>query len=132
VATLDPTGSPFLDPRAVRAQAMCRTNRANDGWAQLEALTARAAEGRSPNHPAVARMRAETGLCALAAGQRARAEALAKQAREALQHQPSAGVLLKRPLQELDRRLGQVATAAQSPDAGRRSAGQHAALLAQR
>jgi eukaryotic-like serine/threonine-protein kinase len=131
VATLDPTGSPFLDPRAVRAQAMCRTNRANDGWAQLEALTARAAEGRSPNHPAVARMRAETGLCALAAGHRARAEALAKQAREALQHQPSAGVLLKRPLQELGRRLGQVATAAQSPDAGR-SAGQHAALLAQR
>jgi len=60
----------------------------------------------SPNAPWTAMLRAETGICALAAGQSALARDLARQAHAAFSAQPDVSPYFKSPSQRLDRLLG--------------------------
>ena len=60
----------------------------------------------SPHAPWTANLRAEAGLCALAAGQTAMARDLARQAHAAFRAQPDVSPYYKKPSQQLDRMLG--------------------------
>jgi hypothetical protein len=57
------------------------------------------------SHPRVAHWRAVTGLCALDAGNRRRAMALAELARQAFTQQPRVSPYYKAPLLTLEKRL---------------------------
>jgi serine/threonine-protein kinase len=59
-----------------------------------------------PYHPELLRLRAVAGLCALAAGDRTRAAAMAEQARAARAGMPMAGDYFAAPLRQLEQRLG--------------------------
>jgi serine/threonine-protein kinase len=80
------------------AKGLPRLRRSLDFWAHRE--------GFSPNHPNVAELRAEVGLCALSAGQRALAIESARQARAAFTAQPGVSPYYKAPLFKLERALG--------------------------
>jgi tetratricopeptide (TPR) repeat protein len=71
-------------------------------------LSAIAITGKSfgQNHPDLAKMRADAGLCALRMGDRPQAEELAALARRAFQAQPNVSPWFKEPLKRLDKQLG--------------------------
>jgi hypothetical protein len=58
------------------------------------------------NHPDLAKMRADAGLCALSIGARPRAEEMADLARRAFQAQPNVSPWFKEPLKRLEKQLG--------------------------
>ncbi len=103
-ATDGPPSLPFDDTQ-LRGEVFCALGRRSEGLERLDrALNAQ--EGQvSEFHPALARARAVTGLCALSAGQRDRAKALAALARQAFAVQPRVSPYFKQPSEQLDRVL---------------------------
>jgi tetratricopeptide (TPR) repeat protein len=100
----DHPGMMFEDV-VLRGEVLCALGRRAEGLPRLE----RAIGAQEPlvyaADPSLARARAVTGLCALLAGQRSRAETLAAQAREAFNVQPNVSPYFKAPLQLLEQRL---------------------------
>ena len=60
---------------------------------------------RSPNAPQLARLRAIAGLCALAIGERKRAEEMAALSRRTFEAQPGVSPYFKKPLAQLEEQL---------------------------
>ncbi|MDE2371789.1 MAG: serine/threonine protein kinase [Burkholderiales bacterium] len=78
-----------------------------DALARLaRAIDAHDADYTHPAHPELLRLRAVAGLCALDRGERARAQAYARQARAAQAAMPQAGAYFRSPLRQLESRLG--------------------------
>jgi len=99
-----PATLPF-DDRLLRGEILCAVGRRADGLDRLEAGL-KAQDGQVyEHHPALARARAVTGLCALSAGQTTRARVLAALARQAFTVQPNVSPYFKAPLRELEGRL---------------------------
>ncbi|WP_457445990.1 protein kinase domain-containing protein [Roseateles sp. P5_E4] len=107
VQGLSPGSTPDLPPErfaseAVAAQLDCIQGRAGAGRDKLVAQAEALLRDRNPNSPRPAWLRAQAGLCALAAGDRPGALALAAQARQAFKAQPDVAAYSKLPLQKLD------------------------------
>ena len=96
---------PVEHRRLLRGAALCALGRAREGLPLMETYTERFADEAFAYHPAVAHWRAVTGLCALDAGNRPRAHALAELARHAFTQQPHVSPYYKAPLRTLERRL---------------------------
>ena len=95
------------NPVFVRAASGCALGRAREGLPTMEELTAKLAAMSYVHSPDVAHMRSLTGLCALQAGQIARAKELAELARRAFIAQPGVSSFFKAPLQQLEQKLRQ-------------------------
>ncbi|MBK6862461.1 MAG: protein kinase [Ideonella sp.] len=88
---------------AMRGEVLCTLGQVRDGLGLLEAAVA--AEEKADNYvhaPWLARYRALTGVCALAAGDRAKARRLALQAKEAFSAQSEVSPYYKAPLYALE------------------------------
>ncbi len=110
VQGLSPAPTPDLPPErfttdAVAAQLDCALGRAPAGRDKLVAQANALLQDRNPAAPRPAWLRAHAGLCALAAGDRASAVALAAQAQQAFKAQPEVASYFKRPLLELEAAL---------------------------
>lgn len=90
---------------AVAAQLACTQGQAARGRDELVAQAEALLQDRNPAAPRPAWLRAHAGLCALAAGDRTGALALAAQARQAFKAQPDVAPYFKRPLLELEAAL---------------------------
>ncbi|MBW8848184.1 MAG: serine/threonine protein kinase [Burkholderiales bacterium] len=90
---------------AVAAQLDCAQGRPAVGRDKLVAQAEALQRDRNPAAPRPAWLRAHAGLCALAAGDRAGALALAAEARQVFAAQPGVAAYYKRPLQKLDASL---------------------------
>lgn len=98
---------PMIDRRLLRGRALCALGRTAEGLPLMEAWTRRLAETQFEADVRVARWRALTGQCALAAGQPGRARELAAQAAAALTQQPEVSRYYQAPLKVLEARLTQ-------------------------
>jgi hypothetical protein len=96
----------WFEAYQVHGEVWCAAGESSRGLALL--ITAEQALSRvsSPNSPALARLRAAAGLCALAAGNRRQAEEFATQAKRAFQAQPRVSPYFKQALVRLERQLG--------------------------
>ena len=94
------------DDVQLRGEILCAVGRRAEGLQRLERSIGLQEQLLYANEPGLARARAVTGLCALAAGQRSRAESLAAQARQAFAVQPDVSPYFKAPSKALDRHLG--------------------------
>ncbi|MGM9480739.1 protein kinase domain-containing protein [Roseateles sp. NT4] len=117
VRGLDPSPTPDLPPErfsseAVAAQLECAHGRPTAGRDRLVAQADALLRDRNPAAPRPAWLRAHAGLCALAAGDRAGALALAAQARQAFKAQPEVAAYYKQPLKRLEAALGPTSVAA--------------------
>jgi len=99
-----PSHFPFDDVQ-LRGEILCAAGRRAEGLPRLERAIGLQEQLLYAHDPGLARAHAVTGLCALLAGQRPRAETLAAQARQAFTVQPDVSPYFKAPLKELDRRL---------------------------
>lgn len=91
--------------RLLRGATLCALGKAREGLPLMETYTERFAEQSFAYHPRVAHWRATTGLCALDAGDRPRAMALAEAARQAFAQQTGVSPYYKAPLRKLEQRL---------------------------
>ncbi|RQO63330.1 hypothetical protein DBR47_01945 [Paucibacter sp. KBW04] len=94
------------DRRLLRGAALCLNRQPAQGLPLMLAQLERVSGELSPLHPGLADWRAKAGLCALAAGQRAQAQSLLSQAREALQSQQGLSPYYGQALAQLQQRLG--------------------------
>jgi len=95
------------EQRVTRAEVLCATGTLDQGLAILEDVLTDRVRQRHPDDPRLAELRAKTGLCALAAGDRDTAARLATQARLAFTHQPDVSPYYRLPLQRLERQLAE-------------------------
>ncbi|MEK8034518.1 serine/threonine-protein kinase [Ideonella sp. DXS29W] len=91
-------------------EAACVAGRHREGLAALDAYLQREAPRRSPASPFIARARAVQGLCALRAGDRKLAQALARQSRAALPPPSVVSPYFLQPLDKLEGALGTAST----------------------
>ncbi|MEO6281107.1 serine/threonine-protein kinase, partial [Roseateles sp.] len=110
VQGLSPGPTPDLPPErfaaeAVAAQLDCFQGLAAAGRDRLVVQAEALLRDRNPNSPRPAWLRAQAGLCALAAGDRPGALTLAAQARQALKAQPDVAPYFKLPLAKLEKAL---------------------------
>jgi serine/threonine protein kinase len=90
---------------ALQAIVECGTGQAAEGLDRLTGLV-NTYQGRfSSSNPTIAYLRSQAGLCALKAGQPARAREMQSAARRAFANQPRVSAFYKRPLLELERQL---------------------------
>lgn len=94
-----------LDGIMLRGEALCALGRRSEGLARLDRVFKLRAGVDYEYHPELARARAAAGLCALDAGQRARAVAYAALAGKAFDEQPDVSPWFKRPYLKLQERL---------------------------
>jgi len=87
------------------ATALCATGQADEGLAILQRLLPKRREELSASSPGLASMRANMGLCALAAGQLQLAREASALASAAIASQPDVAEFWKEPVRELERRL---------------------------
>jgi hypothetical protein len=93
--------------KATLGEALCAANRHGEGLRLLrQALEYDEKNDHFPHAPQLARLRAVTGACALATGDRVNALVLAKQARASFTAQPGVSPWFKAPLFKLERALG--------------------------
>ncbi len=95
----------LLDKAALDGEARCALGQFAAGLKELEEVASMYSELRFEHDPLVARIRAVTGLCALAAGQHKRAADLAALAGRAFAAQPDVSPYFKAPLERLNVRL---------------------------
>jgi eukaryotic-like serine/threonine-protein kinase len=100
IDTLQPAG---FD--ALQAVVDCGTGQAVTGLETLTSLVNTYQDRLSPTSPTLAYLRSQAGLCALQAGQPARARQMQVAARRAFTAQPAVSAFYKKPLIELERRL---------------------------
>jgi hypothetical protein len=98
--------SPPFDDRLLRGEILCALGRRAEGLALMNASIEEGRAHSYQHHPELTRARAAAGLCALADGQRKRAEELAAEARASFVVQPDVSPYFKRPSERLDRLLG--------------------------
>ena len=91
--------------RALHAELKCLMGQPRAGRDALERLADAIARDHYEHSPEPAWLRAKAGLCSVAAGDRARARALAGKARSAFDAQPQVSAYFKAPLVELERSL---------------------------
>ena len=87
-------------------ELMCTASRHEIGLVHLLKAEHALSPHTSPNSPLLARLRAVTGLCALALGNRKQAEEFAAQAKRAFTAQPRVSPYFKEPLKRLEQQLG--------------------------
>jgi eukaryotic-like serine/threonine-protein kinase len=92
---------PF-DPPLLRGEVLCALGRRSEGLALLERSLRLHRDIDYGHSPQLARAQGVTGLCALAAGQRARAAELAELARVSLREQTEVSPYFRRPSERLD------------------------------
>ncbi len=92
--------------RLVRGEALCELGQRKAGLIEIETYLKGVTTLWYKYDPDVARARAVAGLCALKAGNRARASELATLARDALANQPNLATYFKAPAERLDQALG--------------------------
>ncbi len=95
----------ITDPRGVQGEALCLTGSPKQGTRLLEEVLVGLYDGYYQHAPQVARLKGVLGLCALRAGERAKAAEMAKQARESFIVQPGVSDFYKAPLLELEAKL---------------------------
>ena len=110
VKGLLPGVTPDLPPERFTAEAVaalldCAQGRTAAGRDKLIAQAQALLQDRNPAAPRPAWLRGQAGLCALAAGDRTGALALAAEARRAFKAQPGVAAYYKQPLQKLDAAL---------------------------
>jgi len=88
-----------------RGRALCALGRTAEGLPLLEQSTVQLSSKHYAHSPELAHVRSHTGLCALKAGQRDRATALAQLSRQAFVAQPGVSPYYKAPLQQLESAL---------------------------
>ena len=91
--------------RALHAELKCLMGQPRAGRDALERLADAIARDHYEHSPEPAWLRAKAGLCSVAAGDRARARALAGKVRSAFDAQPQVSAYFKAPLVELERSL---------------------------
>ena len=96
---------PVLDRRLLRGAALCALGRSAEGLPLMQGQVLLAAQTYQPEHPGLAYWRAQTGLCALAAGKRSVARSLDQQAHRTLDPQDAVADYFRRPLARLDLQL---------------------------
>lgn len=97
---------PTLAPHALRGEVLCAAGRPAQGLPYLQATISATEPALSPAAPALARLRAVAGRCALPAGDRASAAQWAARARTAFVAQAPVSDWYRLPLHGLDRALG--------------------------
>ena len=90
---------------ALQGVVDCGTGDVAAGLGVLTTLVSTYQDRLSPNNPTMAYLRSQAGLCAIQAGQPARARALQVAARRAFTLQPGVSAFYKKPLIELEHRL---------------------------
>ena len=96
---------PEVIPAIMHGEILCRLGQPEAGLTLLEPWAVERAKD-NPLDVDIAHSRALTGLCALSAGKRHDAERWATKAREAFAHQSAVSPWFKKPLIELEQRLG--------------------------
>jgi eukaryotic-like serine/threonine-protein kinase len=87
-------------------ELMCAANRHDIGLFHLLRAEEALSPHTSPTSPLLARLRAVAGNCALASGNRKKAEEFAAQAKRAFTAQPRVSPYFKEPLKRLEQQLG--------------------------
>jgi hypothetical protein len=100
IYTLWPTGF-----EALRALIDCGSGNATAGLDALTSLVRAHQDRLAPDNPTIAYLRSQAGLCALSAGQPARAREMQQAARRAFSTQAAVSQFYKKPLIELERQL---------------------------
>jgi tetratricopeptide (TPR) repeat protein len=100
IYTLWPTGF-----EALRALIDCGSGNATAGLDALTSLVRVHQNRLAPDNPTIAYLRSQAGLCALSAGQPARAREMQQAARRAFSTQAAVSQFYKKPLIELERQL---------------------------
>ena len=95
----------LFSPRLVRGRALCMLGQSREGLSLMTAAIDELAERRYAQRPDLAYWRSLAGLCALAAGQRAKARELAAAARIAFHESTEVSPYFKAPLPELEEQL---------------------------
>ena len=106
---------PTLAPFALRGEVLCGAGQWAQGLPTVLASIAALEPVLHPAAPALARLRAVAGLCALRLGDRAQATRLAALARAAFQQQPQVSPWYQGPLATLSQALGAGAPALRRP-----------------
>ncbi len=106
---------PQHNPNVTRGLLWCRTGQYERGLSTLDKASRLRVAYAFAHDPGLARLRAQTGLCALQAGRRADAQRLATLAREAFVRQPGVSDFYKGPLAELERQLAAGTAGAPAP-----------------
>jgi len=94
------------DDGLLRGEVLCALGRRDEGLRLLQKSLAWHVAAVYENHPELARARAVTGLCALAAGHRTQARELAAQAKAAFDAQPGVSRYFTTPFGRLAAQLG--------------------------
>ncbi len=113
--------SPERNVNMVGGLAWCRLGQFERAQALLGRVLDERAAYAFPQDPGLAWARAQAGRCALQAGERARALALASLARAAFDRQPGVSPYFKAPLIELEKALGTGGAAVAAPAATTRA-----------
>ena len=106
LAPAEDLSEPTLAPHALRGEVLCAAGQAAQGLPYLLASTQALEAVLVPEAPALARLRAQAGRCALALGDRAAAQRLADLARAAWASTALVSPWYRRPLTALEAELG--------------------------
>ena len=97
------TGIAYM--QALYGELMCASGQQKIGLEYLHLAEDFFVSFRSPNSPQLAQLRAIAGLCALAIGERKRAEEMAALSRRTFEAQPGVSPYFKKPLAQLEEQL---------------------------
>jgi tetratricopeptide (TPR) repeat protein len=106
-ADAPPDSSTYFGPWALHGEVLCTSGNTGQGLKLLNGSMASNSSFVSPHDPGLARLHAQAGLCAFAAGDRVAAARHAAAARAAFTAQPSVSAYFKAPLARLENLLAQ-------------------------